>query len=89
MTIWPDKHITGPGGASVNLPDNASQRSTVLGGERPEQAGDSAPEEALKLCDFYLIDANHSGPFEEPAPEGTVEIAVHELRQIRAALAQQ
>lgn len=44
-------------------------------------------DKTLRTIDFYLIDANHSGPFEEPAPEGTVEVAVHELRQIRAALA--
>lgn len=42
--------------------------------------------EARKILDFYLVDATHDGPFEDPSPEGTVPVAVHELRLLREAL---
>lgn len=47
---------------------------------------DSTRSDEQRMVDFYLFDADHTGPFEDPQPEGTVEVQVHELRKIRAAL---
>ena len=65
---------------------DTEQRLDVMDALRRALASQPVETEARKILDFYLVDATHDGPFEDPSPEGTVPVAVHELRLLREAL---